>query len=65
MSTTADDRLLTAAEVAERLGDGITEEWVRDQSRKGRIPSVKLGRYRRYRPSSIDRWIAGQEQGGE
>jgi excisionase family DNA binding protein len=51
--------LLTAAEVAERLG--VPTSWVYEQSRRGRIPTVTLGRYRRYRLDSIDAWLAELE----
>jgi excisionase family DNA binding protein len=53
-------RLLTAEEVAELLG--VTPAWVYEQSRAGRIPTVTLGRYRRYRREAIDRWIQELEQ---
>ena len=36
------DRLLTAQEVAERLG--VNAHWVSAQARAGRIPHVRLGR---------------------
>lgn len=39
--------LLTAREVAELLG--VPSSWVYRESRLGRIPTVTLGRYRRYR----------------
>lgn len=47
--------LLTAAEVAELLG--VPVSWVYEQSRRGRIPTVTLGRYRRYRREAIERWV--------
>ena len=47
--------LLTAAEVADLLG--VPKSWVYEQSRKGSIPTVTLGRYRRYRAEAISRWI--------
>jgi len=47
--------LLTAAEVAELLG--VPKSWVYEQSRRGRIPTVTLGRYRRYRREAIDAWV--------
>jgi excisionase family DNA binding protein len=53
--------LLTAAEVAEILG--VSPAWVYAQSRAGRIPTVRLGRYRRYRREAIDAWLAEQERG--
>lgn len=56
--------LLTADQVARMLG--VPKSWVYEQSRKGRIPTVTLGRYRRYRSEAIARWIelleAGKEQ---
>jgi len=51
------DSLLTASEVAELLG--VPVSWVYEQSRRGRIPTVTLGRYRRYRRDAIERWIVG------
>jgi excisionase family DNA binding protein len=51
--------LVTAAEVAEHLG--VPTSWVYEQSRRGRIPTVTLGRYRRYRLDSIDAWLSELE----
>jgi excisionase family DNA binding protein len=48
-------KLLTAEEVAERLN--MRPEWVWAQARKGTIPNVKLGRYRRFREEAIDEWL--------
>jgi excisionase family DNA binding protein len=48
-------RLLTAEDVAELLG--VSVAWVYEQSRAGRIPTVTLGRYRRYRPGAISAWV--------
>jgi excisionase family DNA binding protein len=47
--------LLTADQVAQMLG--VPKTWVYEQSRKGRIPTVTLGRYRRYRAEAIQRWV--------
>jgi excisionase family DNA binding protein len=49
------DRLMTAGEVGELLG--VPTSWVYEQSRLGRIPTVTLGRYRRYRRSAIEAWV--------
>ena len=49
------DRLLTADELAERLG--MKTEWVWAQARAGRIPHVRLGRYRRFRESAVEAWL--------
>jgi excisionase family DNA binding protein len=48
-------KLLTAEQVAERLDMKL--EWVWSQARKGAIPHVKLGRYRRFREETIDAWL--------
>ena len=53
-------RLLTAQEVADRLG--VPKTWVYEQSRKGTIPTVTLGHYRRYRVEAIDAWVAHLER---
>ena len=54
-------RLLTAEQVADILG--VPKAWVYAQSRADRIPTVRLGRYRRYRREAIDQWIAHLEAG--
>jgi excisionase family DNA binding protein len=51
--------LLTAGEVAELLG--VRVSWVYEQSRRGGIPTVTLGRYRRYRREAIEEWIVESE----
>jgi excisionase family DNA binding protein len=55
--------LLTAAQVAQMLG--VPKSWVYEQSRKGRIPTVTLGRYRRYRAEAITNWVETLEAGKE
>jgi excisionase family DNA binding protein len=54
------DRLLMAEEVAERLG--VRPQWVWAQARAGRIPHVRLGRYRRFRESAVESWICELER---
>jgi len=51
--------LATAGEVAALLG--VPTSWVYEQSRRGRIPTVALGRYRRFRLDAIEAWIQEQE----
>jgi len=53
------DRLLTAEEVAERLS--VRTDWVWAQACAGRIPHVRLGRYRRFRESALEAWLAKLE----
>lgn len=55
--------LLTAEQVARMLG--VPKTWVYEQSRKGRIPTVTLGRYRRYRAEAITQWVETLEAGKE
>jgi excisionase family DNA binding protein len=54
-------RLLTAGEVAELLA--VPESWVREATREGRLPHLRLGRYRRYERAAIDAWLAEQRGG--
>jgi excisionase family DNA binding protein len=49
------DELLDAGAVAALLG--VPKGWVYQQSRRGTIPTVTLGRYRRYRRTAVEEWI--------
>ena len=51
---------MTAGEIAARLG--VKPGWIYRQSRAGRIPTVKLGRYYRYRLEAIETWLAEHER---
>jgi excisionase family DNA binding protein len=51
--------LLTAQDVAAMLG--VPTSWVYAQTRAGLLPTVKLGRYRRYRRDAVAAWIEAQE----
>ncbi len=53
------DELMTAEELAERLR--MTRAWVYSETRLDRIPHLRLGRYFRYRRSTIESWIAELE----
>ncbi len=53
------DSLLTAEQVADLLG--VPRSWVYEQSRRGTIPTVTLGRYRRYRREAIEEWLRAIE----
>jgi excisionase family DNA binding protein len=55
--------LLTAEQVGKLLG--VPTSWVYEQSRRGRIPTVTLGRYRRYRAEAIDEWLSELERTGQ
>ena len=52
--------LLTAEQVASMLG--VPTTWVYEQARRGLIPTVQLGRYRRFRREAIEAWIEEQEK---
>jgi excisionase family DNA binding protein len=54
--------LWTAHDVADMLG--VSHEYVWQLSREGRIPTVSLGRTRRYRRESILAWIERIESSG-
>jgi excisionase family DNA binding protein len=56
------ERLLTAAEVAEQLA--VPESWVREHTRNGSMPHIKLGRYIRYRHDAVLGWIDSLENRG-
>jgi excisionase family DNA binding protein len=53
--------LLTADDVAGLLG--VSKDWIYAEVRADRIPHVKLGRSVRFRPASIEEWIASMERG--
>jgi excisionase family DNA binding protein len=55
------DRLLDAREVAELLH--VPERWVREYTRSGRLPVIKLGRYRRYDRTDVLAWVEAQKTG--
>jgi excisionase family DNA binding protein len=55
----AGDRLITAAEAAAILN--VSKAWVYEQTRRQRMPHVRLGRYVRYRRTTLDAWLQEQE----
>ena len=50
----ADDRLLTAAEVSERLN--VSTAWIYAAAGAGEIPHVRLGRTVRFGWPDIEQW---------
>jgi excisionase family DNA binding protein len=54
------DPLLSVEEAAEFLG--VSPYTVRQWARERRIPAIRLGRYWRFRQSSLDAWIQAQER---
>ena len=57
-----EDRLLDASEVAELLN--VPQRWVYEAARTGGLPVIKLGRYRRFKRSSVLAWLDEQEHVG-
>jgi excisionase family DNA binding protein len=56
-----DDALLDAAGVAELLG--VPTSWVYAETRAGRLPHVRVGRYRRFRRRAVEEWIDAHQGG--
>jgi excisionase family DNA binding protein len=52
---------MTADELARRLR--VSTAWIYTETRAGRIPHVRLGRYVRYRRSAIAAWERKKEGG--
>ena len=50
--------LLNVSEVATRLG--VPTSWVYSQAEAGKLPSYRLGKYRRFRWSEIERFLSVQ-----
>jgi excisionase family DNA binding protein len=59
--STPDDALLDAAGVAELLG--VPTSWVYAETRAGRLPHVRVGRYRRFRRRAVEEWIDAHQGG--
>jgi excisionase family DNA binding protein len=59
------EQLLDVKAAADRLG--VTERWVRRAVAERHVPFVKVGRYVRFRPADLDRYIERQlvPAGGE
>ena len=54
------EKLLNAIELAQHLH--LPESWVRTEERLGRIPSVRLGKYVRFRLSDVERTLAQSQR---
>ena len=49
------EKLLDAKTVAELLGEN--ERWVYQQAKKKQIPSIRLGKYWKFSPSQLQKWL--------
>ena len=56
------ERLLTADEVAELLA--VPVSWVRESTRSGAMPCVRLGRYVRFELAEVEAWLDECRQPG-
>ncbi len=56
------DRLLDAHEVAEWLG--VPVSWVRESTRSGAMPCVRLGRHVRFEAEAVETWLEQCRQPG-
>jgi hypothetical protein len=63
-TTNASESAMTAEEAVEYIREKHALDYNLDVFRrkavKGEIPSHKVGRYRRFRPSLLDRWALGE-----
>ena len=62
MSAEPLDRLLDDAGAAELLN--VPKSWVGEAARQGRLPHIKLGRYRRFVRTDLLMWLEEQKGGG-
>jgi excisionase family DNA binding protein len=56
------DRLLDDAGAAQLLN--VPKSWVGEAARQGRLPHIKLGRYRRFVLADLLAWLEEQKGGG-
>jgi hypothetical protein len=54
-----DGKLLSAPHVAKMFD--VPESWVREQARLGKLPSIRLGHYVRFKPEEIARFVAARD----
>ena len=56
------DKLLTARELSERLN--LPESWLRSREHAGLIPSIRAGKYVRFREADVVRALTERERPG-
>ena len=54
------NKLLDVDEIAELLG--VPKSWIYDRTRRGKIPHRKLGKYLRFDPEAIQKWLEEQNR---
>jgi excisionase family DNA binding protein len=55
------DRLLDAKAAGDLLG--VPGSWLLAQARSDKIPHVRLGKYVRFDPADLERWIVSVKRG--
>jgi excisionase family DNA binding protein len=56
-----EERLLSPKELAERTG--LPLSWIYTKAEANELPHRKLGRYVRFVPSEVSRWIEARRRG--
>jgi excisionase family DNA binding protein len=56
------ERLLSVSEAAEMLG--VPTSWIYSAAEGNRLPSFKLGKYRRFKASELTAWLEKQRGNG-
>ena len=56
------EKLLRAGDLAARLN--LPESWIRNEERAGRIPSIRPGKYVRFKLGDVERALAEQQHRG-
>jgi excisionase family DNA binding protein len=56
----SNEKLLTAGELADRMN--LHESWIRNEERLGRIPSIRAGRYVRFKLSEVEKNLAERKR---
>jgi excisionase family DNA binding protein len=54
-------RLLDAKQAGELLG--VPATWLLAQARNGNVPHLKLGKYTRFDPADLERWLVSVKRG--
>lgn len=55
------EELIDVEEAARILG--VPRSWIYSSAEAGRIPSFRIGKYRRFKASELTRWLEGQRNG--
>ena len=57
------EELIDPVEAARLLG--VPRSWIYAAAEAGRIPSFRIGKYRRFRPSELRAWLDEQRNGAD